>query len=347
MACFHPKKFIKIDKNYRYPSWLTITGKYADNQYGMIPSGCHELIIRHALTGVVKVIKETDFILAPCGQCRGCRLAESVERANRCILEAKSHENNYFLTLTYDDEHLVYGNEAPTLIQYHIRKFNKDLRRQLDYNGLSDKENPMKIMYCGEYGDESMRPHYHSINCGLKIPDLKFYKMNFDGDRYYTSEFLSNIWREQYHKEPRGFVVVGECSWNSCAYVGRYVMKKLKGRCKSFYDLNCLAPEFIQSSMKMGSEFYETYKDKIYHDDKIIIPAKNGYKEIKPPKTFDKWFEAESPEDFANLKDYRQANAKEILKQELSNTDLNLDDYLHTKELIFTEKFKALKRSAV
>jgi len=54
--------------------------------------------------------KETDEhdrqISLPCGQCIGCRLERSRQWAMRCIHEAQLHQNNCFITLTYDDEHL-------------------------------------------------------------------------------------------------------------------------------------------------------------------------------------------------------------------------------------------------
>ena len=42
----------------------------------------------------------------PCGRCIGCRLERSRQWANRCMLELQYHESSYFVTLTYDDEHV-------------------------------------------------------------------------------------------------------------------------------------------------------------------------------------------------------------------------------------------------
>ena len=46
------------------------------------------------------------FIVLPCGQCMACRLNKSRDWATRCVLEAKMHDQNCFITLTYDDNHL-------------------------------------------------------------------------------------------------------------------------------------------------------------------------------------------------------------------------------------------------
>ena len=39
------------------------------------------------------------FIVLPCGQCYACRIAKSREWAARCVLEAKMHDDNCFITL--------------------------------------------------------------------------------------------------------------------------------------------------------------------------------------------------------------------------------------------------------
>ena len=58
----------------------------------------------------LNLIIVTDFIQVPCGQCYGCRLQYSREWANRCMLEASEYSSNFFLTLTYDDEHLPWSS---------------------------------------------------------------------------------------------------------------------------------------------------------------------------------------------------------------------------------------------
>ena len=50
----------------------------------------------------------------PCGQCIGCRLERSRQWAMRCVHEASMHQDNCFITLTYNDENLMY-NTAKTI----------------------------------------------------------------------------------------------------------------------------------------------------------------------------------------------------------------------------------------
>ena len=82
-----------------------------------------------------------DPIQIPCGQCVECRLANSRDWANRCMLEAQYYKDNYFLTLTYDPEHLPMNNridlktgevldleETGTLVPKDLQDFLKRLR---------------------------------------------------------------------------------------------------------------------------------------------------------------------------------------------------------------------------
>ena len=48
----------------------------------------------------------TYFVELPCGQCEGCRLTYSRRWADRCMLELQSHTDAWFVTLTYDNDHV-------------------------------------------------------------------------------------------------------------------------------------------------------------------------------------------------------------------------------------------------
>lgn len=59
--------------------------------------------------------------------------------------------------MTYDDNHL-----PPTLQKYHLQGFLKRLR--------SRTKARLRFFACGEYGQHTLRPHYHAILFGLR-PD--------------------------------------------------------------------------------------------------------------------------------------------------------------------------------
>lgn len=90
----------------------------------------------------------------PCGHCPACLLNKRKEWALRCCLEAKDHDQNCFVTLTYDDQH--YPGEP---LKEHLQKFLKEIRRKY------------KVRYygCSEQGDQYGRWHYHIILFGFSL----------------------------------------------------------------------------------------------------------------------------------------------------------------------------------
>ena len=121
------------------------------------------------------------------------------------------HERNSFITLTFSPEHLPNDH---SIRKEHLQKFFKRLR----------KNTGIKFRYfaCGEYGDNKGRPHYHAIIFGTDFPDRVLHSKTKNGDMLYRSATLEKAW-------PYGFSLIGEVSFQSAAYVARYVMKKRKG----------------------------------------------------------------------------------------------------------------------
>jgi hypothetical protein len=156
-------------------------------------------------------------VTVPCGRCKGCRLEYSRQWAIRCIHEASMHEKNSFITLTYNEKHLP---ENLSLDKDELQRFFKRLR----------KETGQKFRYfaCGEYGSKNHRPHYHAIIFGLDFitdnPETtrRLWSKTKNGDLLYRSPILEKTWK-------LGFTTVGEVTFESAAYVARYVMKKRKG----------------------------------------------------------------------------------------------------------------------
>ena len=65
-----------------------------------------------------------DVMLIPCGQCIGCRIRQREDWTTRIELEARDYprEEVWFITLTYDDEHvpgmIVNTGEIMRKVQY-------------------------------------------------------------------------------------------------------------------------------------------------------------------------------------------------------------------------------------
>ena len=292
-----------------------------------------------------KVIK--DFVEIPCGRCISCRLSYSRQWADRCMLELGYHESSYFVTLTYDDDHLpineyvdpetgVIGMSA-TLVKRDMQLFFKRLRKNYRY------DNKLRYYYCGEYGSQTMRPHYHAIIFGLKLDDLTLYKSNGLGQRLYNSEFLQRCWQD------KGYVVVGEVTWDSCAYVARYILKKQYGSFAEIYERMNILPEFTQMSLKpaIGRRYYDEHKDEIFKYDKIHVSTPTGGRGIRPPKYFERLYDIDYPEDSKLLKEQRRLAAEIAVRLKLSQTSDDYEEMLRKEELAIIDRVKRLPRKEI
>ena len=63
----------------------------------------------------------------PCRQCTGCRTEYARQWAMRLVLEQQAWDNNIFITLTYDNEHLPEHN---TLVKKDFQLFMNRLRKK-------------------------------------------------------------------------------------------------------------------------------------------------------------------------------------------------------------------------
>ncbi len=296
----------------------------------------------------------TEWTPVPCGQCIGCRLDYSRMWADRCILEAKDWECNAFVTLTYDPEHLpklqpvVDVNtgevfEWPSLVPDDLTKFMKDLRMYYKHHYNFDN---IRFYACGEYGEEFGRPHFHLLLFNLPIPDKVYWFTNHEHEKIYTSESLSKIWS-------KGIVSIGDVTWNSAAYVARYVVKKQKGNTSGLVDVvghlvSGIVPEFVRMSRKPGiaRKYYDENKHQFYETDEIVMSVRGKVRTIKPPRYFDKLYDIDCEDPFVmqEIKQRRAENAKESMKQQLERTTLNEEEYLAVKERNKIAQVDKLKR---
>lgn len=241
----------------------------------------------------------------PCGQCKWCRLNRSRQRALQCLHEASQHSQNAFLTLTYDDSHLPpFGS----LVKSHFQLFMKRYRKWLNSHRIS-------YYMCGEYGDQSHRPHYHALLFGHDFSDKKFLKSTHSGDKLYTSEKLSQLWTH-------GFCTIGDLTFESAAYVARYVTKKMTGKkaaLKYGEIVNIQTgeitprriPEYGHPSHGLGKKWFAKYMDDTYPSDSVALRGKL----MKPPKYYDKLYAELHPEEFEKIKCARIALAKKSAEE--------------------------------
>lgn len=215
------------------------------------------------------------YIALPCGQCHGCRLERSRQWAVRCLHEASQHNENCYITLTYDDEHLPTDG---SLRYQDFQRFMKYLRKECG-NGI-------RFYMAGEYGDIYQRPHYHACIFGYNFKDLVYIGKSEAGFPLYKSDFLARLWKH-------GYSSVGALTFESAAYVARYIMKKQSGigaldvRTLNYAtgEVDIRKPEFNNMSRRpgIGRTWFDKYFKDVFPNDQVII----NNKVAKPPKYYD------------------------------------------------------------
>lgn len=265
----------------------------------------------------------------PCGQCVGCRLEKSRQWAMRCLHEKSLHESSGFITLTYDDSHLPEGG---TLVKRDFQLFMKRMRKRIF------KETGRKIRFyaCGEYGDTFGRPHYHALIFGYDFPDKVFFKRGKSGEPIYTSKYLRELW-------PYGFNAIGEVTFESAAYVARYIMKKITGDLASDnYDVITSdgvfvsrLPEYTDMSRRPGIAFgwFEKWHKGVFQHDSVVV---NGM-EVRPPRFYDSKFELVDSDRLLLLKKIRRRKALAFRKD-------NTVDRLRVREVFELKKLRLFGR---
>lgn len=154
----------------------------------------------------------TEFIEIPCGHCYECKKEYARKWAFRCLFEAQEHEENYFVTLTYNNENLP---PFELLFKCDLQNYFKRLR-SAGYQ--------FRYIACGEKGEKNHRPHYHVLFFGLHLDRSKFIKMRGGNMPGYRSPELEKHW-------PFGFVDVSPVSSPGLVgnYISKYVLKNYDG----------------------------------------------------------------------------------------------------------------------
>ena len=218
------------------------------------------------------------------------------------------YTENTFLTLTYRDESLP---ENGSLEKTHVPAYMKRLRSRLARKARREGKHPQRLRYyhCGEYGDRTNRPHYHALLFGYAYPDQELYKTTPSGHRLFTSYQADKDWTH-------GHVIIGEVSFDSAAYVARYIMKKKTGVLADKYYERVLddsglvvrvEPEYTTQSNGLGKEWWRKFHRDVYPRDYVTIEGRK----IKPPRYYDELLKEHDPEMYEEVIAKRKQLAEE------------------------------------
>lgn len=266
----------------------------------------------------------------PCGYCVGCRLEYARQWAVRCTHEAMMHDENCFLTLTYNNENLP---NDKSINKRDLQLFFKRLRKDISPNVI-------KYYAAGEYGDRLGRPHYHVCLFGYYPEDasplrpgrFKYFKSRFSASNehaLYTSPSLEKIWG-------KGFISLGDLTFESAGYVARYCMKKINGK-MAFDHYQGKTPEFALISQGIGKSWYEKYKTDIYPKDFTTL---NGAR-MNAPRYYDYLLEKTDEQLFEEIKNARLKRADEKERRLLKKTIPELQNHIKHEQYI-KERYKTL-----
>jgi len=138
----------------------------------------------------------------------------------------------------------------------------------------------------------------------------------------YRSESLERLWIDPETKESLGYSSIGAVTFESAAYVARYIMKKQNGKNAEHHYvyidndgvIHQRLPEFTLMSRGgrknglggIGSKWIKQFASDVYPDDFVII---NG-KKARPPRYYDQNYEIVDPDDMANIKWARKENLR-------------------------------------
>lgn len=193
----------------------------------------------------------------PCGRCLACR----IDRRNMWtwrLLAEMSGKDAMFVTLTIDDDHMLY---PATVKKASVQRFMKRIRRCINF--------PIKYYFVSEYGDPSntLRPHYHGIIVGLScgkpltadVGDIPLVRENW----------------------PFGFVKCEPACKTNIRYVLKYLDKMQDD--KSYKKLG-LEPPFRLMSKGIGAEWIKSAKlmlndDNCFYFDGAFRPLPRYYKD--------------------------------------------------------------------
>lgn len=262
----------------------------------------------------------------PCGQCIGCRLERSRQWAMRLMHEKRDHEFSSFVTLTYRDTDLP---GSGTLVKRDLQLFFKRVRKKLG---------KCRYFAAGEYGETTKRPHYHAIIFGIDWKDRRLYSRP-KGEPLYTSKVLDGLWGH-------GDCKIGDVTFESCAYVARYICDKVTGDAAGDWyswvdnngEIHEVLPEFVVMSRKpgIGMGWFQKYGKHAYELGSVVV---NG-REVRPPRFYDTKMEAIDPD---RVKELSLLRRREAMKHREDNTP----ERRRVKERVAELTLKSLKERDV
>ena len=280
-------------------------------------------------------------VLLPCKRCMLCCRNYKRGWAYRLVCEARMAPESMYLTLTVDPEHLAEVFPGGSLRHEPFQKFMKRLRIKLargyDYSYVPPftsssllgslprimqrrhyQRKLIRYYMCGEYGEQSMRPHYHCCVFGARFPDA-FFAKKVGGEAYYTSPTLLELW-------PYGRMsLFSDVTARSAAYVAGYVEKKLERDQEAFKALGMM-PEYVRMSNGLGLDYFDEYCDQLYPEVQgdVLDWCRLSDLPVAPPRYFDEKLLLRDPAKYDRL--FASRERRRLERQRIMPVDEELNE---------------------
>ena len=210
--------------------------------------------------------KKQEVYFVGCGKCYKCQASRQKQWVFRLSQELQDAQSAQFVTLTYSDDEVTYMDDKQILWKPDLQKFIKRIRNsqlrhyKKEYNLKSIKHAQKKapqIRYfaVGEYGKQTLRPHYHVI--------IFNYPHSKRGD-------IVDIWG-------KGHVDIGTVNQKSIVYTTKYVLKDSKHATEYFPQFNTMSrrPPIGHSYIRKNAKYH------LEHND-ILVKDSNGNLMLMP-----------------------------------------------------------------
>lgn len=231
----------------------------------------------------------------PCGKCYDCKMNRVSGWAFRLEKEAERSSSAFFITLTYDNDHIpVTQNKFMTVQKEDIQKFFKRLRKQHD---KTDRP-AIKYYAAAEYGGETDRPHYHIILFNA------------------TEEHIQKAWQ-------LGQIHYGTLTGASIQYTLKYICKNAT---IPRHNRDDRQREFSLMSKKLGDNYLTPQMIDWHKKDilnRMYVPTLDDHKITMPryykEKIYTHYQRMRISENIKNQKviEFQQKNLSTIEKEEL------------------------------
>lgn len=249
----------------------------------------------------------------PCGRCEACLRNKAAEWSFRLEVELKNSRGAcYFITLTYDDEHLPRNsNGVPGFDKPQVQKFIKNLRNQV-------RGHPIKYYLAAEYGGQFHRPHYHMLLFDWPYSEQALGSIN---KRKLIGYVLPKVW-------PYGHVDIGDCTSASISYTSSYLITRMQ--IPAHWD-----PVFNLMSKGLGSQWL---KNRNWYYESLCSSVRQNNKVVKTPRYFVKKLPLSQSQEFTKQRLLHFAEQLEVAH------DRTISDAQHLERAQNLQEFVARTR---